>query len=67
MEGSKNWYESRTVWVGIVTVMFSLLKSFNILPEGLSEEAVVSLFMALSGVLTVVFRVKATAPVGPSE
>ena len=61
MEESKPFWESRTVWVGAVAVVFALLGAAGLLPEGLREEQVVDAVMAVMGVLTILFRARASA------
>ena len=61
MEESKPFWESRTVWVGAVAVVFALLGAAGLLPDGLREEQVVDALMAAIGVLTIVFRTRASA------
>ena len=61
MEESKPFWESRTVWVGLVAVIFAALGAVGALPEGLREEQVVDAVMAVTGVLTIVFRAQASA------
>lgn len=63
MEESKPFWASRTVWVGIVGLAFALLGAAGWLPAGLDEGAVVDAVMALLGVLTIVFRTRASATV----
>lgn len=61
VEERKPFWESRTVWVGAVSLLFALLGAMGLLPEGLREEQVVDALMAAIGVLTIVFRTRASA------
>lgn len=61
---SKNWWTSRTVWVGVIGLLFAVLGAVGVLPEGLTQEQVLQGVMAVVGVLTIVFRVKADTTIG---
>ena len=61
MDERKPVWESRTVWVGAVSLLFALLGAMGLLPEGLREEQVVDALMAAIGVLTILFRTRASA------
>ena len=53
----KKWYESKTVWVGIITTLigiFSLLES---------QYSGISIFTTSVGVLNIVLRTLTTAPI----
>jgi hypothetical protein len=62
--GSKPWWQSRTVWTGIVGGLFSIAGVFNMLPAGLTSETVVNAILGVVSVAAVVFRVKATKTIG---
>ena len=60
MEESKPVWASRTVWVGLVGLLFPLLAAFGWLPDGLNQEQAVDAVMAVLGLLTILFRSQAT-------
>jgi hypothetical protein len=64
---TKSWLASRTVWVGIVSLLFAVASALNFLPEGLTQEMVVEAIMALVGVGVIVFRVRATHEIAPPK
>jgi hypothetical protein len=66
MDETKPFWASRTIWVGIVGVLFPLLAAAGWLPRDLSEEQVVDGLMALLGLLTILFRARATSLVAGS-
>lgn len=64
MYDTKGWWQSRTVWTGIIGLLFAILSMVGWVPEGLSQEHVAEAVMAVVGVLTIVFRIKADTVVG---
>lgn len=60
MNDTKPWYMSRTVIASLVGLAFIALKAFGLLPEGLQEASVVEAVLAVTSVLAIVFRLKAT-------
>lgn len=61
MEESKPAWASRTVWVGVIGLLFPLLAAAGWLPAGLGQDQVVDAIMAVLGLLTILFRAQATA------
>ena len=60
MEDSKPVWASRTVWIGLIGLLFPLLAAVGWLPPGLSQEQAVDAVMAVLGLLTILFRAQAT-------
>lgn len=61
----KVWWQSRTVWSGIVGSMFAVLSMLGLLPTELSSSQVVDAILAVTSVAAVVFRVQAKASIAP--
>lgn len=64
METTKPWFFSKTIWTGLFTVLFSVLAAAGVVPF-VTPDVISSLVVGLLGVLTVVFRGKATTPITP--
>lgn len=66
---TKEWWESRTIWTGVLTSLCAILKSLNWLPEGFDNSMIDEIVTIGLGIATVIFRVKAVkeikAPVAP--
>ena len=58
---------SRTILVAVVGVVFTLLKAFDILPEALTQEAVVDAIYGVVLVLVVFFRKNAKVDLAVSK
>lgn len=56
----KQWWQSRTIWLGIMGTLFSIFSGLGIIPEGLTSEMVVDAILGVVSVGAIVFRVKAT-------
>jgi hypothetical protein len=56
MLDSKNWWQSRTMWVNIVATMFAIAGAAGLLPSGLDEETVVTAIMGLIALANVALR-----------
>lgn len=52
----KSIFASKVAWTGIITLLFTLAKSFGFLPDGLTEPMVTEAVYAVLAVLVVVFR-----------
>jgi uncharacterized membrane protein len=64
---TKGWYKSKTVWTGIVTALLGLAGLFGfVLPVDpvTTVNTGYAAVTTLLGLLTVVFRTKATAAIG---
>ena len=61
----KVWWQSRTIWSGIVGTMFAMLSLMGWLPAELSSSQVVDAILAVTSIGAVVFRVKAKAAIAP--
>jgi len=57
---TKIWWQSRTVWTGLVGALFAILHQFGMLPVDLTTEMVLNMILGIVSVLAVVFRVDAT-------
>lgn len=53
---TKKWWESKTIWVQIIAVVFALGAQFKWWPTDLTQDQIVSGVMALVAVVTVVLR-----------
>lgn len=65
MNEEKVWWQSRTIWTGLIGAVFAMLGGLNVLPEGLSSDMVVNAVLGVTSVLAVVFRAKATKSIAP--
>ncbi|KQS50977.1 hypothetical protein [Sphingomonas sp. Leaf198] len=57
MFDTKTWWQSRTIWLQLVAVLFAVLGPLGLLPHGLDQEDVISIIMAIVGIVTIVLRV----------
>jgi hypothetical protein len=64
---NKPWYLSKTIWTGLVTVIFAVLSGTGALPEGLTEGYVNEVIGGILGVLTILFRTHAGGIGTPAE
>lgn len=67
----KEWWESRTIWTGVLTSGCAILKSLGWLPEGFDNSILDEIVTVGLGIATIIFRVKAVkeinvAPVPPA-
>ena len=60
MTDTKTWWQSRTLWINFVAMLFALLSAIGRLPEGINQEQVVTAIMALIALANVVFRLTTT-------
>lgn len=56
MDDTKNWWESRTVWVNVVATLFAVLGTFKLLPADLDQDSVVTAIMGAVAIANVVLR-----------
>ena len=63
MINSKLWWQSRTLWINIVAILFALLGAFGRLPEGVGQDEVVTAIMAVTAIANVVLRFLTTRPI----
>lgn len=56
MTETKNWWESRTVWVNVVATLFAALGTFKLLPANIDQESVVTALMGAVAIANVVLR-----------
>lgn len=50
------WYQSRTIWLQIVAIIFALGAKFDWWPKDISQEQAVTAAMVGVGILTAIFR-----------
>lgn len=55
MEETKVWWQSRTIWAGLVGGVFAILAAFDIVPE-ISQDYVLELLLGLISAGTIIFR-----------
>lgn len=60
---TKPWWQSRTIWTGLVGGIFALLSIFGYLPEGLKSDFVVETILGITSVGAIIFRSFATKKV----
>ena len=56
MIDTKNWWESRTVWMNVVATLFALLGALKLLPANLDQDSVVSAIMGVVAIANVGLR-----------
>jgi len=56
MTDTKNWWESRTVWVNVVATLFAVLGTFKLLPANIDQDSVVTAIMGAVAIANVVLR-----------
>lgn len=56
MTDTKSWWQSRTMWVNLVAMLFALLGAFGRLPSGIDQEQIVTAIMALIAIANVTLR-----------
>lgn len=56
MPGTKSWWQSRTVWVNVVAMLFAALGAFKMLPMNVDQDAVVTAIMGGVAIANVVLR-----------
>lgn len=61
MNQTKPTFTSKTVLTGIAMLIFNVLVLAGWLPEGLTEELIVSVVNSVGAVLAIIFRKSATA------
>jgi hypothetical protein len=60
MTETQPWWQTRTIWVGLVTSLFGVLSAAGVLPPFIDAPLVLDLAMGVLGAATVYFRAKAT-------
>jgi hypothetical protein len=60
MFDTKTWWQSRTIWLQLVAVLFAVLGPLGLLPKDLDQEDVISIIMAIVGIVTIVLRIYQT-------
>ncbi len=56
MPDTKAWWQSRTMWVNLVAIVFAILGSAKLLPTGLDQEMIVTAIMGLVAIANVALR-----------
>ena len=56
MPDTKTWWQSRTMWVNLVAVLFALLNSAKLLPTGIEQDTIVTAIMGLVAIANVALR-----------
>lgn len=56
MNNTKNMFASKTVWTGIAMLVYNALALFGILPEGLTEESVLTAVNSVGAIAAIIFR-----------
>lgn len=64
---TKTWWQSRTIWVQIVALIYVGLNAFGALPADLTQEEVVTTIMAVVAVATVILRLVTKTSIGGSS
>ena len=65
MENKKIWWQSRTIWAGIVGAIFSFLSLLGKVPDGLTVSMVVDAIVGTTSILAIFFRSKAVTMIEP--
>lgn len=56
MTDTKNWWQSRTVWVNVVATLFAVLSTFKMLPADIDQDSVVTAIMGAVAIANVALR-----------
>lgn len=59
MDDTKSMLASKSVWAGIITLLYTLASTLGFLPEGLTETMVSEAFYSVMAILVVIFRIQA--------
>lgn len=54
------WWQSRTVWTGLIGALFAVFSGMGLIPEGLTQDMILQAVLGVVSVAAIVFRVKAT-------
>lgn len=60
MDNQIQWWQSRTIWTGLIGTLFAVLSGFGLVPEGLNQDMVLEAVLGVVSVAAILFRVKAT-------
>lgn len=63
MEEAKKWWESRTVWMGILTSLCAILKTLGLLPETFDHSILDEIVTLGLGLATIYYRIMAVKQV----
>ena len=68
MEDNKSWWQSKSVWGGIVAVLASIASVVGVSLDAGTQELVATALVGVAGAAAAIIgRVKATKPIGPSQ
>lgn len=56
MSDTKSWWQSRTLWVNLVAMLFALLGATRTLPSDIDQEMVVTAIMGMVALVNVALR-----------
>ena len=60
---TKTWWESRTNWLQIITIIFAIGTQFDWWPKNVTQEDVLGIVMALVAIITIILRLRTSAPI----
>jgi len=60
----KGWWQSKTIWTGIVGAIFAALGLLGLVPQGLDAATVVNAVLGVVSVGAIIFRVQANTKIG---
>ena len=61
----KEWWQSRTIWTGVLTAVCALLKSLGLIPEAIDTTIIDEVVTVGLGIATIYFRAKAEKTIRP--
>ena len=68
MDENKNWYQSKTVWSGIVVLVAVVLGQLGFTVDAATQGEIVDTLLAIitavAGIVAIVGRIKATKQIG---
>ena len=56
MSDTKSWWQSRTLWVNLVAMLFALLGAIKVLPSDIDQDMVVTAIMGIVALVNVALR-----------
>lgn len=67
MSDTKQWWQSRTIWLNLVALTFAILAAFKALPAGLDQQQVLETIMTIVGVISIILRANTTHAIGAGK
>jgi protein-S-isoprenylcysteine O-methyltransferase Ste14 len=55
---TKHWWQSRTIWVQLVAILFAVGARFEWWPTWIEQDDAIAFCMALVGIVTLVLRIR---------